>query len=191
MGDEPARGGRRDELVRLLQGYASESVLVGQVFAERHGLHPTDLNAMLAVLQADLEGSPLTPGRLGAQLGLSSGATTAVVDRLERLGHVLRTREDSDRRRVALRYGDTAAAIGRQFFGPLGDRMDAMLTGFSDAELDVVLRFLAGTTEMLGRHRESEQELVRGIPGGGPGPSPGHACGRGGGSATAISPPRE
>jgi DNA-binding MarR family transcriptional regulator len=190
MGDEPVRGGRRDELVRLLQGCASESVLVGQVFAERHGLHPTDLNAMLAVLQADLEGSPLTPGRLGARLGLSSGATTAVVDRLERLGHVLRTREDSDRRRVTLRYGDTAAAVGRQFFGPLGDRMDAMLAGFSDAELDVVLRFLAVTTEMLGRHRESEQGLVRSDPGG-PGQASGHASGRGGGSATAISPPRE
>jgi DNA-binding MarR family transcriptional regulator len=190
MGDEPARGGRRDELVRLLQGYASESVLVGQVFAERHGLHPTDLNAMLAVLQADLEGSPLTAGRLGAQLGLSSGATTAVVDRLERLGHVLRTREDSDRRRVTLRCGDTAAAIGRQFFGPLGDRMDAILAGFSNAELDVVLRFLARTTEMLGRHRESEQDLFRGTPAAGPGSS-GHASGRGAGSATAISPPRE
>jgi DNA-binding MarR family transcriptional regulator len=164
MGDEPARGGRRDELVRLLQGYASESVRVGQVFAERHGLHPTDLNAMLAVMQAELEGAPLTPGRLGPQLGLSSGATTAVVDRLERLGHVLRTREDSDRRRVTLRYGDTAAAIGREFFGPLGARMDAMLAGFSDTELDVVLRFLAGTTEMLGRHRASEQDLVQGGP---------------------------
>ncbi|MCW0211734.1 MAG: MarR family transcriptional regulator [Pseudonocardia sp.] len=153
MGVEGVRDGRRDELVRLLQGYASESVRVGQVFAERHGLHPTDLNAMLAVMQAELEGPPLTPGLLGEQLGLSSGATTAVIDRLERFGHVVRTREHTDRRRVTLRYGDTAAAIGREFFGPLGARMDTMLTAFSDAELDVVVRFLSGTTRMLGEHR--------------------------------------
>jgi DNA-binding MarR family transcriptional regulator len=98
----------------------------------------------------------------GARLGLSSGATTAVVDRLERLGHVQRTREDSDRRRITLRHGDTAVEIGREFFGPLGARMDAMLAGFSDAELDAVVRFLVGTTEVLGRHREAGQELVRG-----------------------------
>ncbi len=54
-------------------------------------MHPTDLNALLAVMRAERAGAPLTPGRLGQHLGLSSGATTAVIDRLERAGHVQRS----------------------------------------------------------------------------------------------------
>ena len=145
----------RDELVRLLQAYASEAERLGHVFAEHHGLHPTDLQALLAVMQADRAGQPLTPGRLGVRLGLSSGATTAVVDRLERADHVRRVRDDRDRRRITLRFGEAAAAVGQAFFGPLGGRMDAMLTGYTATELAAIRRFLADTNEMMREHREA------------------------------------
>ena len=59
----------RDELVLLLQEYAGEAERLGQVFAERNGMHPTDLYALLAVMQAEAAGAPLTPGRLGEHLG--------------------------------------------------------------------------------------------------------------------------
>lgn len=143
----------RTELVRLLQEYAGEADRLGQVFAERHHMHPTDLHALLAVMHADQAGAPLTPGRLGAQLGLSSGATTAVIDRLERAQHVQRHRDDRDRRRVTLRYGDAATALGVAFFGPLGTRMDEMLAGYSADELAAVRRFLTETNETMRRHR--------------------------------------
>lgn len=145
----------RDELVRLLQDYAAEAERLGQVFADRHTMHRTDLYALLAVMQADVAGAPLTPGRLGAHLGLSSGATTAVIDRLERAEHVRRVRDERDRRRVSLHYGRAAARVGAAFFGPLGGRMDAMLVGYRPDELDAVRRFLADAVEML-RQRRSE-----------------------------------
>ncbi len=143
----------RDELVRLLQTYAAEAERLGQVFAERNGMHPTDLQALLAVMQADAAGAPLTPGRLAQHLGLSSGATTAVVDRLERADHVRRERDVHDRRRVTLRYGDAAAAVGGAFFGPLGVRMDRMLAAYSAAELAVVRRFLDQTNALMREYR--------------------------------------
>lgn len=147
------RVGVRDELTRLLQVYATEADRLGQVFAERHALHPTDLHALLAVMQADLAGEPLTPGRLGEHLGLSSGATTAVIDRLERAEHVHRTRDDRDRRRVTLHFGEAAAALGQAFFGPLGTRMDAMLADYTPGELDAVQRFLGTAVEMMRSYR--------------------------------------
>jgi DNA-binding MarR family transcriptional regulator len=153
----------RDELVRLLQLYAAEADRLGHVFAERHGLHSTDLAALIAVMQADRSGLPLTPGRLGEHLGLSSGATTAVIDRLERADHVRRSRDDRDRRRVTLRYGDAAAHVGAAFFGPLGLRMDEMLAGYTEEELAVVRRFLAESTAMLQRHR---RDVLAAPPGG-------------------------
>lgn len=143
----------RNELVGLLQEYAGEAERLNQVFADRHHMHPTDLYALLAVMRADQAGVPLTPGRLGEHLGLSSGATTAVIDRLERAEHVCRSRDDRDRRRVTLHYGDVASALGRAFFGPLGARMDEMLAGYDTRELDAVRRFLGETNEMMRRHR--------------------------------------
>ncbi len=143
----------RDELVRLLQTYAAEAERLGQVFAERNGMHPTDLAALLAVMQADTAGAPLTPGRLGEHLGLSSGATTAVVDRLERADHVHRERDDRDRRRITLRYGTAAATVGSAFFGPLGARIERMLAGFTPDELSAVRRFLEQTNAVMRAHR--------------------------------------
>ena len=118
-------------------------------------MHPTDLQALLAVMQAEAAGVPLTPGRLGEHLGLSSGATTAVVDRLERAEHVRRERDDRDRRRITLHYGAAAAAVGGAFFGPLGARIEHMLAGFTPDELAVVRRFLEQTNAVMRAHREA------------------------------------
>ena len=145
----------RDELVRLLRVYAVEAERLGQVFAERNGMHPTDLQALLAVMQAEAAGVPLTPGRLGEHVGLSSGATTAVVDRLERAEHVRRERDDRDRRRITLHYGAAAAAVGGAFFGPLGARIEHVLAGFTPDELAVVRRFLEQTNAVMRAHREA------------------------------------
>lgn len=144
---------RREELVALLQDYAGEADRLGQAFAGRHGLHPTDLHALLAVLRADTAGEPLTPGALGELLGLTTGATTAVIDRLERAGHVRRSRESADRRRVTLRHGETAVTVGTEFFGPLGVRMDEVLRGFTDDELATTARFLTEMTTLIAAHR--------------------------------------
>ena len=143
----------RDDLVRLLQEYAVEAGRLGQAFAESHHMHPTDLNALFVVVRDDEAGMPITPGRLGQHLGLSSGATTAVIDRLERAGHVSRIRDECDRRRVTLRHGDDAPALGSAYFGPLEQRMDRVLTGYSVAELGVVRRFLIETNELMRERR--------------------------------------
>jgi DNA-binding MarR family transcriptional regulator len=150
----------RDELVRLLRAYAVEAERLGQVFAERNGMHPTDLQALLAVMQAEAAGAPLTPGRLGEHLGLSSGATTAVVDRLERADHVRRERDDRDRRRITLHYGVAAAAVGGAFFGPLGARIEHVLACFTPDELAVVRRFLEQTNAVMRAHREAVTSAV-------------------------------
>ena len=157
----------RDELVRLLQTHAVEAERLGQVFAERNGMHPTDLQALLAVMQAEAAGAPLTPGRLGEHLGLSSGATTAVVDRLERADHVRRERDDRDRRRITLHYGAAAAAVGGAFFGPLGARIEHVLAGFTPDELAVVRRFLEQTNAVMRAHREAVTSANAGAVGAG------------------------
>jgi len=142
----------REEIVNLLRTYSVEAQHVGHAFAQRHGLHPTDLQALIAVMHAEGRGAPLTPGRLGEAIGLSSGATTAAIDRLERAGHLRRTRESTDRRVVHLRYGEPGMALALEFFGPLGKRTDDVMAGYSDEDLALVHRFLQGMNDALAEH---------------------------------------
>ena len=142
----------RDEIVNLMRSYSVEAQQVGHTFAQSHGLHPTDLQALIAVMHAEGRGDPLTPGRLGAAIGLSSGATTAAIDRLERAGHLRRARESTDRRVVHLHYGEPGMALALEFFGPLGKRTDDVMSGFSDDDLATVHRFLQGMTAALSAH---------------------------------------
>ena len=148
----------RAELIRLLQRYVVEAVRLGRAFAVRHHMHPTDWAALLAVIQGDRVGRPLTPGELAQRLGISSGATTAVVDRLERAGHVRRVRDDHDRRRLTLHRGDTATALLYTFSEPLDAAMDAIVVGYSGGELDVVQRFLGDAIGQVCEHRRHLDE---------------------------------
>lgn len=115
-------------------------------FAAGQGLHATDVQALAAILDAD---EPMTPGRLRDRLGLTSGAVTACLDRLERAGHIRRTRESADRRVVHLHYAPEARAVARAFFRPLAAATEATRARFSDDELAVVLRFLDGLSAEL------------------------------------------
>jgi DNA-binding MarR family transcriptional regulator len=143
----------RAELIRLLQRHTVEATRLGRAFAERHDLHPTDWAALLAVMQGDRAGTPLTPGELGERLGVSSGATTAVVDRLERAGHVRRVRDERDRRRLTLHRAETAQALIAAFFGPLESAMDSIILGYTGPELATVQRFLSDAVGQVGDHR--------------------------------------
>ena len=130
------------QLVHRLRAISVELELSRAAFARGHGLHDTDVRALIHLLDADRAGLPATAGWLGAQLGLTSPSTTALIDRLERAGHVVRARSPADRRKVELRVSDQAVALGWDFFGPLLTGMVRAMRPFSPAELDTVDQFL-------------------------------------------------
>jgi len=148
----PRRDAARAEVVSHLQTLTTGSQRVAQAFAARHGLGQIDLEALLAVMEAERVGDPLTSGRLGEALGVTSGAATGVIDRLERVGHVVRRRDEGDRRRVLVHYGERAREVAGAFFGPLGGITDRVLDGFTDDELDVVTRFLGAMSGGMAEH---------------------------------------
>lgn len=131
------------EIVHLLRKVTVEFGLRQAEFAGRHGMHPTDVRALICLLDAERAGDDATAGWLGAQLGLNSAGTTAVIDRLERLGHLTRTRDPRDRRRVLMTVAPPAVELGRSFFGPLIDDTVAVLRDFDESETAAVRRFLS------------------------------------------------
>lgn len=137
----------------LLRRMNSEFNRIAHDFAQSQNLHHTDVQALIAILDGDPDGAALTPGALRTQLNLTSGAVTACLDRLERAGHVSRTRDSADRRVVHLHYAPAAKAVAREYFRPLARGTEAARDRFSQEELSVVVRFLDAMNEELGRLR--------------------------------------
>ncbi len=121
-------------------------------FAAQQGLHATDVQALAAILDAP---EPLTPGRLREHLGLTSGAVTACLDRLERAGHIRRSRDTVDRRVVHLHYVHDAQRTARAFFRPLATAASEARGQFTDDQLAVVVRFLAALNDELAVVRDA------------------------------------
>ncbi|MEU9203054.1 MarR family winged helix-turn-helix transcriptional regulator [Streptomyces sp. NPDC048332] len=136
--------GPEREIVHLLRKVTVEFGLRQAEFAVRNGMHPTDVRALICLLDAGRDGTAVTAGRLGAELGLNSAGTTSLIDRLERLGHVTRTRDARDRRRVLLSVTPQAVELGWAAFGPAIGSAEALLRGFDEAETAAVRRFLLG-----------------------------------------------
>jgi DNA-binding MarR family transcriptional regulator len=145
-------------LVHLLRAVTMELDLFAAEFAGRNGLHPTDVRALIHLLDAGREGVRATPGWLGAQLGVNSASTTALVDRLERLELVRRERDAEDRRRVLLVVRDEAVRLGWSFFGPLIQEMVDSMRSFDEAELAAVRRFLLAMRDVAAAGRRAQRD---------------------------------
>ncbi|GAA3092127.1 MarR family winged helix-turn-helix transcriptional regulator [Streptosporangium carneum] len=137
-----------------LRRMTAEFNRVAHEFANEHGLHTTDVQALIKIFDAP---SPITPSRLREELNLTSGAVTACLDRLERAGHIRRVRDAHDRRVVHVHYLDTAKEFAAAFFRPLGRSTDNALRRFSPEELRTVAAFLDAMNEEL--------EVLRASPG--------------------------
>jgi len=145
MADQPLSDARRSSepetaALRELQVAMSEAQLA---LGRRMHMNPSDLNAMGHVAGSP---APLGPTDLAGRLGMSPAATTELVDRLERAGHLLRERDLADRRRVRLVPSASArtAVIGR--LGALLEALDALATDFTDDEREIVRRYLERAT---------------------------------------------
>lgn len=142
-------------MVHLLRAVTVELDLLGAGFAARHGLHPTDVRALIVLLDAARADRPATPGLLATELGLNSASVTALLDRLERLGHVRRERDPGDRRRVLIVVQEQAVRLGWEFFGPLIEGLVDAMRSFSATELDAARRFLESVREVAATVRET------------------------------------
>lgn len=119
----------RERLMDEFRAYGGTFTEFSHRFASWLGLHSTDATALMEITAAEEKGgTPLSPARLGERISLTSGATTALLNRLEKAGHIVRTRENADRRVVTLHSSAHVQDLADEFFGPpLAVRLDAMM----------------------------------------------------------------
>lgn len=141
-------------LDREMRWMNAHSVLFSQVVADLAGLAPTDLEA-LDIL--NLTG-PIPAGRLAELIGLTTGSTTTLIDRLEAAGCVLRERDPTDRRRVIVRplgLPDRMTRTVGPAFVSMARGMDELYARYHDEELKLILDF-AGKTNAVVAGRVAE-----------------------------------
>ena len=149
--DEVRRVDVIEDLVDALRRFTVESDVFVDVFARRHHLGRSDLNAIMWISTGEQTGRPITAGELAGRLGLGPPATTALVDRLEAAGHVRRTRDPQDRRKVTIVMQPPALKVASEFFVPLGRLMSRALEGTSSEDMRqataIVRRLITAVTE--------------------------------------------
>jgi DNA-binding MarR family transcriptional regulator len=117
-------------------------------------LNRTDMRLLDII---DREGRT-TPTRLSELGGLSSGAITTALDRLETAGYVRRTRDDADRRRVFVEATPAVEEISREVYGGVAAAAAELYAGYSDEELELILEFIRRSTELSTRERRKLEE---------------------------------
>ena len=95
----------------------------------------------------------ITAGDLAAEAGLSSGATTTLIDRLEAAGYVRRVRDPADRRRVLVELTDEARRRAGEIWGPIAAEAAEGMAGYTDAELLFIRQYLQDAQAFLARHQ--------------------------------------
>ncbi|MFE3071454.1 MarR family winged helix-turn-helix transcriptional regulator [Streptomyces sp. NPDC059247] len=143
---------RRERLMEALRIYGGHYAELSRRFAAWLGLHSTDATAVLEIAAAEERGTPLSPARLSERIPLSTGATTALLNRLEAAGHITRAREHSDRRVVTLRCGGHIQERADEFFGPLAGRLDTAMSHYPPRLLEEFESFLAVLNVTMDTH---------------------------------------
>lgn len=144
------RAAAKRRLEEAVRGAQTATDLMDQAFADFLGINRTDGRVIDIV---DQHGQ-LTAGDLAREIGLTTGAVTAVVDRLEKAGLLHRKTDPGDRRKVVVELTSEAKRLAAEVYGPLARAAAPYIDALSDQDILTVIRFLEAS-------RQVNQELAR------------------------------
>ena len=148
---------KREEIIQAViekrREMSTETIMFHQAVADILGLHITDHKCLDLIHHY----GAMPAGRLAELTGLTTGAVTGIIDRLEEADYVRRTDDPKDRRRIIVeptknkKWERKIEAI----FIPLHERMHKLLSSYSESELAFLLDVLTKTLD------QSHQELMK------------------------------
>lgn len=150
--NHPSPPRKRSELVRRIgmdlgREIGTVSVFLHQAIAAKLGLNVTDTRCF--ELMSRYATQSLTAGHLARATGLTTGAITGILDRLERAGLVERFRDPTDRRKVFVRPRPEALQrVGRLYEG-LAEGMMKLASSYSTSDLALINDYMERSLEVL------------------------------------------
>jgi DNA-binding MarR family transcriptional regulator len=134
-----------DTLIREFRISGNQDNAFDHLAAERLGVNDTDLHCLNIIENS----GGLTAGELAAQSGLTNGAITGVLDRLERAGYAQRVGDPADRRRVKVEVTPAFYAHAERIWGPMAaDWQSTLGKRFTTDELERIADFVRATVEV-------------------------------------------
>lgn len=150
---------KKDELKQQViigaREYGIGSVLFRHMVGEKLGVNVTDMECLGLIFLKGLA----TPTELGRYAGLSSGATTAMLDRLEKSGLIERRPNPNDRRSTLIVIVQAMAAKIGPLFASLREAQDTILSSYSEIELEVLADFFRRSVIMWEEERKKLSDL--------------------------------
>jgi DNA-binding MarR family transcriptional regulator len=142
-----ARPPRRRELLAEVSAeavrHAAAAVRLSIALAQQLGMPLADVQC-LGLLAA----GPSVPSDLAARLGLTTGAMTKVLDRLQAAGYVTRSADPADRRRIVITADPEGFAALAVSDAPLRERMSGELARYTTGELAAIVTFLRAARQL-------------------------------------------
>ena len=153
------RGSRKQqqvgELVELFRHNGNQDRAFDHLAAELLGVNDTDLDCLNIIERR----GGVTAGELAEESGLTTGAVTGVIDRLERAGYARRSADEADRRKVVVEVTPAFYERAERIWGPMAREWQELIGGrFTGDQLDVIAEFLSTTTEIGRRHIDRLRE---------------------------------
>ena len=149
----------RDELIRrvgheLGRELSAQSVFMHEAAAQKLGLNATHTRCLDLIGRN--EKAQMTAGDLSRASGLTTGAITGILDRLEAVGFVERVRDPGDRRKVLIRPTPLAAEKVGALYDALGAAMLKLVSSYRTAELELIDDFLERNLTVLREQMKNE-----------------------------------
>lgn len=141
------------KLSNLGRGLSTQTVFLHQAIAQTFGLNATDTKCLDLILTHP--GGPITAGWLSGATGLTTGAITHILDRLEKRGFIERVRDARDRRKVFVRARMETIAPLAPRYETIGKAFENLFDRYSDEELRLLCDYMERASEV------SRRELAR------------------------------
>jgi DNA-binding MarR family transcriptional regulator len=146
-----------EELIREVRRSHAATDRFDQAVADALGINRTDMRCLDIV---QLEGR-VTAGRLADLTGLTTGAITTVIDRLEKAGFARRVRDPHDRRRVLVEMSPEAMSGADNFYAEHLAESERIYKRYTLEQLELLLEFVRGSRELNERAAAQLEERNR------------------------------
>lgn len=147
-----ARRGLVASLLAQVRGLSTTLDQLDQTAADHLGINRTDMRCLDLMEQ---RGGPMTAGQLAQSAGLTTGAVTTLIDRLERVGYARRLRDTTDRRKVLVEPTEQLREQTRHIFRGLGESVRTLADGYSNNDLAVIREFTQALQAAIATHADT------------------------------------
>ena len=138
-------------LIEAMRTLSTQQIMLHQAVADKMNLNLTDYKCMDFIAHF----GPMTAGKLATLSGLTTGATTGAIDRLERAGYAQRVDNPKDRRSVIIKltWDNAKRRHYEEIFLPLEQEMKKMIATYTDKELTSFTEIIYKEAKLL--HEET------------------------------------